>query len=76
VHRNLLPIATALSLVAAALLAAAEHLIAWMRRTFARLRALPPRLLRALVRLELVVGAPQLSWRVGRVRPRAPPAFS
>jgi hypothetical protein len=76
VHRDLLPIAAALSFVAAALLAAAEHLIAWMRRTFARLRTLPPRLLRALVRLELVVSAPQLSWRVGRVRPRAPPALS
>jgi hypothetical protein len=76
VHRNFLPIATALSFVAAALLAAAEHSIAWMRRTFARLRTLPPTLLRTLFGLELVVGAPQLSWRVGRVRPRAPPALS
>jgi hypothetical protein len=76
VHRDLLPIATALSFVAAALLAAVEHLFAWMRRTFARLRAVPPRLLRALVRLELVGGAPQLSWRVGSARPRAPPALS
>ena len=47
VHRDLLPIATALSFVAAALLAAAEHVAVWMRRTFALLRALPPRLLRA-----------------------------
>jgi len=76
VHRDLLPIATALSFVAAALLAAADHLTAWMRRTFARLRTLPPRPLRAVVRLELVVGAPHVSWRVGSARPRAPPALS
>ena len=76
VHRDLLPIATALSFVAAALLAAVGHVTAWMRRTFALLRALPPRLLRAVVRLELVAGAPQLAWRVGSARPRAPPALS
>jgi hypothetical protein len=76
VHRDLLPIASALSFVAAALLAAAEHLIAWMRRRFALLRALPPRLLRAVVRPELVVGAPHVSGRVGSARPRAPPALS
>ncbi len=76
VHRDLLPIASALSFVAAALLAAAEHLIAWMRRRFALLRALPPRLLRAVVRPELVVGAPYVSARVGSARPRAPPALS
>jgi hypothetical protein len=76
VHRDLVPIATALSFVAAALLATAEHLIAWMRRTFARLRTLPPGLLRAVVPLELVVGAPQVSRCVGNARPRAPPALS
>jgi hypothetical protein len=76
VHRDLLPIATALSFVAAALLAAVEHLIAWMRRTFARLRALPPRLPRAAVGVELVVGAPYVSWRIDSARPRAPPALS
>jgi len=76
VHRDLLPIATALSFVAAALIAAADHLIAWMRRTFALLRAVPPRLLRAGVRLELVVGAPYVAWRVDSARPRAPPALS
>jgi hypothetical protein len=76
VHRNLLPIATALSFVAAALLAAAEHVTAWMRRTFAQLRTLPLRLARAAVRLELVVCVPQISWCVGSARPRAPPALS
>ena len=76
VHRDLLPIATALSFVAVALLAGAEHVVAWMRRTFSLLRRLPPRALRAVVFLELLVGAPGTAWRVGSARPRAPPAFS
>ena len=75
-HRDFLPIATALSFVAAALLAAADHVAAWMQRTFALLHTLPPQLVRAVVRLELVVGAPQVSWRVNSARPRAPPALS
>jgi hypothetical protein len=37
-HRNAIPILAALSLVAAALAAALEHVLAWMRRTIARLR--------------------------------------
>jgi len=41
VHRDLLPLETGLSLVAAALLAAARHVLAWMRRTFARLAGVP-----------------------------------
>jgi hypothetical protein len=76
VHRDLVPIATSLSFVATALLAAAEHVGAWIRRTFALLRTLPPRLVRAVVRLELIVSAPQVSWRVDNARPRAPPALS
>ena len=39
VHRNAIPILAALSLIAAALAAALEHVLAWMRRTVARLRA-------------------------------------
>src|SRR5207244_11654998 len=39
VHRDLLPFEAGLSFVAAALLAAGEHVAAWMRRTFALLRA-------------------------------------
>jgi hypothetical protein len=76
VHRDLLPIATALSFVAAALLGAAEHVAAWMRRTFALLRALPPRLLRAVPRGRLLEDAPRVSVHGGTGRPRAPPAFS
>jgi hypothetical protein len=43
VHRNAIPILGALSLVAAALTAALEHVFAWMRRTLARI-ATPPRI--------------------------------
>ncbi|MFL5943825.1 MAG: hypothetical protein ACJ74C_00085 [Gaiellaceae bacterium] len=41
VHRDLLPLETGLSLVAAAMIAGARHLLIWMRRTFARLAPLP-----------------------------------
>lgn len=37
-HRNAIPILAALSLIAAALVAALEHVLAWMRRTIAVLR--------------------------------------
>ncbi|WP_028061574.1 hypothetical protein [Candidatus Solirubrobacter pratensis] len=39
VHRDALPILAALSLLAGALATAAEHVLAWMRSTLARLRA-------------------------------------
>lgn len=42
VHRDLIPIETGLSFIAAAVLAAARHVVAWMRRTFARLAPVPP----------------------------------
>jgi hypothetical protein len=75
VHRDLLPIATSLSLVAAALLAAAEHAVAWMRRTFALLRPVP-----GLSWLRApscpVANALRASRGVGNSRSRAPPAFS
>jgi hypothetical protein len=76
VHRDLLPIATAFSFVAAALLAAAEHLAAWMRRTFALARALPLRLLWAVPGSGPLVDPPRASCHRGTGRPRAPPAFS
>ena len=41
VHRNAIPILGALSLVAAALVAALEHVLAWMRRTLATIAASP-----------------------------------
>ena len=43
VHRDLIPFEVGLSFVAAALIAAASHVMSWMRTTFARLAAdLPP----------------------------------
>lgn len=76
VHRDLLPIETSLSFVAAALLAAAEHVSAWMRRTFALLRTVPQRDLWLPAPSPRVVNAPRVSRRVGHSRSRAPPAFS
>ncbi len=76
VHRDLLPIATSLSFVAAALLAAAEHVTAWMRRTFALLRALPPRLFRADLPSWVRVDMRRASCRFGAGTARAPPALS
>jgi hypothetical protein len=75
VHRDLLPIATALSLVAAALLAAANHVAAWMRRTFSLLRALP-RLFWADQLSCVLVDLPRASRRFGSGTARAPPALS
>jgi hypothetical protein len=77
VHRDLLPVESALSLVGAALIAAAEHVVAWMRRTFASLCALPPRSTATVpakpaVAFELPNGNARLT--VGS--PRAPPALS
>jgi hypothetical protein len=45
VHRDLIPFETGLSFVAAALIAAARHVAAWMRSTFARLASDLPALL-------------------------------
>ncbi len=43
IHRDLLPIDGGLSLVAAAVIAAGAHVVAWMRRTFAALGSPTPR---------------------------------
>jgi hypothetical protein len=77
VHRDLIPIESALSLVAAAVVASAQLVAAWMRRTFALLRALPPSLLSftqpvAPVALRL----PRRSLLLTAGSPRAPPALS
>jgi hypothetical protein len=77
VHRDLLPLEGALSVVAAATIAAAEHVLAWMRRTLVALRSLPPRpasrkRLRAAVSFDLPRDARQLAG----AGPRAPPVFS
>jgi hypothetical protein len=77
VHQNLMPIECALSLVAAALLAAAEHVGRWMRRTFASLRAIPPRpQVRGGVAPRPRTDEPHFSPRIASGGPRAPPAFA
>jgi len=76
VHRDLVPIATSLSFVAAALLAAADHVTAWMRRTFAVLSALPPRLFRADLPSWVRADMRRASRRFGAGTARAPPALS
>ena len=73
VHRNAIPILAALSLIAAALAAALEHVLAWMRRTIERLRAagrLEP------IALPVFFAPPQPALAGGAVRPqhaRGPP---
>jgi hypothetical protein len=75
-HRDLLPIATALSFVAAAVLAAAEHVVAWMRRTFASVRSVPLRLPHVAVSPRLLLWLPRAARPAGARRSRAPPVFS
>jgi hypothetical protein len=77
VHRDLLPIIGALSLVATAVIAAAEHVFAWMRRTFALLRRRSIRsvVLRAIP-LPVESQAPRERFRALRAGARAPPAIA
>jgi hypothetical protein len=77
VHHGLIPIATALSFVAAALHAAGRQVAVWMRRTYAALGASALRIAVAAPalptpRLEI----PRDSVRVGAGSARAPPACS
>jgi hypothetical protein len=73
VHDDMLPLAAALSVVVAALAAAAEHLVAWMRRvaaTFAptvRVRPRRPALTHVVARLARVRSA------LGLADARGPP---
>jgi hypothetical protein len=77
VHHNLIPIATALSFVEAALIAAGRQVAAWMRRTYAALGASPLRLaVAALVAPTARLDIPRDSVRVRAGSARAPPAFS
>ena len=75
VHRDLIPFEAGLSLVAAAILAAARHVAIWMRRTFARLAAQLPAL--PLVESSVFGDGPTLraALRIGAASARAPPAL-
>jgi hypothetical protein len=75
VHRNLLPIDAALSLVAAAIATALCHLTAWMRRTLERLANVVAHIAAAATDSLVPVSAPSLQPRGGGGQ-RAPPVFS
>jgi hypothetical protein len=75
VHRDLIPFETGLSFVAAAVVAAAAHVLAWMRRTFARLGSILPRPWPlSSVRLQ-VLEVPAEALCLGSASARAPPAL-
>jgi hypothetical protein len=76
VHRDLVPLESGLSLVAAALISASQHVVTWMRRTFARLAAVLPTS-RPVVRhvLPPISDVPH-SVCLCAASPRAPPAFA
>lgn len=76
VHRDLLPFEGGLSLVAAALIAAAQHVVAWMKRTFARLRVAVVRIWPTGAQLRPVSCDVLHSFSAGSACARAPPAFA
>jgi hypothetical protein len=78
VHRDLLPLECGLSAVAAAIIAAAEHVLSWMRRTFASLRSVPPPRITAALRPRrpVVSDVPRPALRFAAGSPRAPPLAS
>jgi hypothetical protein len=75
VHRDLIPFEAGLSLLAAAILAAARHVSIWMRRTFARLAARLPAL--PFVESPMFGDTTALcaALRLGAASARAPPAL-
>lgn len=76
VHRNAIPVLGALSLVAAALAAALDHVLAWMRRTLASLAG-PPRVTGALTIMRPHTGAPPLAAAFATtLGARGPPRLS
>jgi hypothetical protein len=76
VHRNLLPIDAALSLVAAAIAMALSHVAAWMRRTLERLADVVACISVGATEAALPAEAPRLRPHRSADGARAPPAFS
>jgi hypothetical protein len=77
VHRDLIPIATALSLAAAAAIEAGCLVTAWMGRTFAALRiAVRPMFAPLVLPVPSSIVLPSPPLRVGTRSPRGPPEFS
>jgi hypothetical protein len=76
-HRDLLPFEGAFSLIAVALLAAGELVVAWVRRTFALLRTVPAtRRFRVPSPTLRALELPRTVLYAGGGTPRAPPARS
>jgi hypothetical protein len=76
VHRDAIPVLGALSLVAAALAAALEHVLAWMRRTLASLAG-PPRVTGVIPIMRPHTGAPPLAAAFATtLGARGPPRLS
>jgi hypothetical protein len=76
VHRNALPLLAALSLVAAAVVAAATHLIRWMRRTLGALAQRRVPLLAPLLLVPAGVAAAPERHASERLRTRGPPLLT
>jgi hypothetical protein len=73
VHRNAIPVLIAFSLVAVALHAAIEHLVAWARRLVITLAARLPRILVAGARPLAAVAARCVRLAFSQGSPRGPP---
>jgi hypothetical protein len=73
VHRNVVPIICSLALLAAALRAALQHVLAWIRRTIALLRARRVGLARAPLLRRGPTRTAFPSLLVSRIRVRGPP---
>ena len=78
VHRDLLPIVGALCLLAAAAIAAGDHVLAWMRRAFALVRAAAVRFTGGLpeIAFPLESRVARERFRPARGGARAPPALA
>jgi hypothetical protein len=73
IHRDAIPILSALALVAAALRGALRHVLAWMRRTVALLRPRARALPRPLRVHQVAAQLPLPSFLVYGIRVRGPP---
>ena len=76
VHRNLLPIDAALSVIAAATATALEHVVRWMRRTLQRLASVAPYIGPGPVASPVATPAPRVRPRPAAGGARAPPCLS
>ncbi|HZC28617.1 MAG TPA: hypothetical protein VE269_02665 [Gaiellaceae bacterium] len=76
VHRDLLPIDAALSLVATAIATAVAHVVTWMRRTLQRLRCVTPYIRRGSSGPAAATPVLHVQPRPAARGPRGPPRLS